>query len=111
MRRVGDLLGPVAGALGLDEELRLARAMASWDRLVAELVPAAAGSTKLLAIQPPTLVVSADAPIVAQELNLQASELLRAFERAPGGSRLLALRVVVRRPGPARPPGDHGLPR
>ncbi len=111
MRRLADLLPETAAALGLQEELRLSRAMASWDRLVAELVPAAVGATHLLAIQPTTLVVSAAAPIVAQELRLQASELLRAFERTPGGCRLLELRVVVRRPGSDRPSGAPRLPR
>ena len=107
MRRVGDLLGETAAALGLEGELRLSRAMASWDRLVEELVPAASGATHLLAIQPTTLVVSATAPIVAQELRLRAPELLAAFERAPGGSRLLELRVVIRSAGSSSAPGDR----
>ena len=102
MERVGDLLPEMASALGLEEQLRFSRAMASWERLVEELVPGAAGASELLAIQPTVLVVSASAPIVAQELRLRATEMLTAFERAPGGARLLELRVVVR-PRGARP--------
>jgi hypothetical protein len=76
--------------------------MASWRRIVAEHVPAAAGATELVAIQPGTLVVGASAPIVAQELRLRSTELLDAFSTAPGGSRARELRVVV------RPIGGHG---
>ena len=95
MRRLADVLPEVAGSLGLDEELRLARAMASWERLVSELVPGARGS-RLLAVQPPVLVVSASSPIVAQELRLRSRELLGAFATAPSGRRLSELRVVIR---------------
>jgi hypothetical protein len=96
MRRLGDLLPGMAASLGIEDELRLARAMSSWQRLVEELVPAAAGATELLALQPDALVVGASAPIVAQELRLRADELLAAFATAPGGRRLSVLRVVVR---------------
>lgn len=106
MRRVGELLPETAAALGLEDELRLARAMASWKRLVAELVPAAAGATELLAIRPAELVVSTSEPIVAQELRLRSGELLEAFAMAPGGARVLGLRVLLRSPqGGGRSPG------
>ena len=97
MRRVGDVLAGVASELGIDRELRVARQMAAWQRIVAERVPAAGGSSVLLSIQPPALVVSAVSPIVAQELRLRQSELLDAFGQAPEGQRLLELRVVIRR--------------
>ena len=97
MRRVGDVLPGVASELGIDRELKLARQMAAWQRIVAERVPAAAGSSVLLSVQPPALVVSAASPIVAQELRLRQSELLDAFGQAPEGLRLLELRVVIRR--------------
>jgi hypothetical protein len=95
MRRLGDVLPEVAGALGIDAELRRARQMAAWQRLVGELVPAAADSA-LLAVQPPALIVSAASSIAAQELRLRALDLLRAFAGAPEGVRLSELRVVVR---------------
>ena len=38
-RRIGELLPGIAQQLGLEEELRSARAMASWKRLVEEQVP------------------------------------------------------------------------
>jgi len=41
-------------------------------------------------------VVSADDPITAQELRLRSSQLLTAFAGAPGGSRLLELRITIR---------------
>ena len=96
MRRVGDVLGGLAAELGIDGQLRLARQMAAWQRLVEELVPAATGSSQLLSIQPPALVVSAASPMVAQELNLRQVDLLAAFGRLPEGVHLLELRVVVR---------------
>ena len=98
MRRLGDVLPEVAGALGIEEELRRARQMAAWQRLVGELVPVAAGSV-LLAIQPPALVVSAPSALAGQELRLRSSELLRAFAGVPEGVRLAELRVVVRPAG------------
>lgn len=102
MRRVGDLLPGLASQLGLDPQLERALAIRTWERLVAELVPPAAGATHLLEVRPPELLVSADDPITGQELRLNADVLLRAFASAPGGSRLRELRVVVR---PPRPPG------
>ena len=111
MRRVGDVLSEVAGTLGVDGELRLARQMSTWQRLVAELVPRAAGATSLLSVQPPTLVVSAATPMVAQELRLRQSDLLAAFATSPEGIHLLELRVVLRPPAdrqglaPSRLPG------
>jgi len=99
MRRVGDMLGAVAAQLGIEDELRLARQMAAWQRLVEEHVPAASGDSRLLSLQPPVLVVSATSPVVAQELRLRQSELLAAFAQAPDGERLVELRVVVRPPG------------
>ena len=101
MRRLGDVLPAIASELGFDAELRLAVAMTSWERLVEKHVPAAAGGTVLLSVEPPSLNVSAISPIVAQELRLRSDELLSAFASAPGGSRLLELRVLVRpRRGP-----------
>lgn len=99
MRRLGDVLPDIATRLGIEPQLRLSRQMATWRRLVAELVPAAAGDSELLSIQPPDLLVSAASPIVAQELRLRAPSLLDAFATSPDGVRLLELRVVVRRFG------------
>jgi Dna[CI] antecedent DciA-like protein len=96
MRRIGDLLPTAAASLGLEEELRFARAMAGWERLVAERVPPAAGRTRLLAIRPAELVVSTSQAIVAQEIRLRSGELLEAFAALPGGARVPDLRVVVR---------------
>ena len=110
MRRLGDLLPPAAQALGLEEPLMRGRAMAAWSRLVAERVPAAAGSSTLLDLRDDgTVVAAADSPIVAQELTLRTDELLAAFAQAPGGRHMRELRVVVRPPKPrARPPGPTG---
>ena len=97
MRRLGDVMPDVARALGLGEELRMARAIATWETLVQELIPAATGATALRRIDGETLVVDASAPIVAQELRLRADELLAAFSTAPGGARVRDLRVGIRR--------------
>ena len=97
MERLGDLLPDTARRLGLDEEMRLLRAIQTWSALVAERVPAAAGSTRLVRIDGFALVVEADAPIVAQEIRMRSSELLAAFRAAPGGLTASELRVGVRR--------------
>ena len=105
MRRVGDMLPEMAKELGIADELRLSRQMVAWERLVGEHLPAAAGTSKLLSVQPPALVVSAADPRIALELRLRQAELLAAFAQAPEGVHLLELRVVVRPPGgPARLP-------
>jgi Dna[CI] antecedent, DciA len=104
--RVGDLLPEAARRLGLEDELRLARAIATWDALIAERVPPAAGSCRLVRIEPDAIVVAADEPIVAAELRMRALELLDAFAAAPAGARARHLRLLV---GPASSPGtDRG---
>ena len=75
MTRIGDLLPDAARGLGLEDELRLSRAMATFERLVAERVPAASGACRVVRIEGFAVVVEADAPIVAQELRLRAPEL------------------------------------
>ena len=97
MERIGDLIPEAARQLGLEDELRLARATATWDALVAELVPAAAGATRLVRLAGPALVVEADHPIVAQELMIRSGDILAAFASAPGGGPARELRVTVRR--------------
>lgn len=106
-RRVGDLLPGLAAQLGLDQELRDARAMAAWQRIVEEQVPAAASSSRIVAIRPPAILVSADDPATGQELRLRSADLLDAFASAPGGLRLRELRVTV---GGA-PQGNRGAAR
>ena len=91
--RVGDLLPEAARALGLEDELRLARAIATWDAIVAERVPPAVGACRLVGIEPDALVVETDEPIVAAALRQRAIELLAAFAAAPGGSRARVLRL------------------
>lgn len=97
--RVGDLLPEAARRLGLEEQLRLARAITTWDALVAERVPPAVGACRLVALEPDTVVVEADEPIVAAELRMRATELLAAFAAAPGGARARFLRLA---PGAGR---------
>ena len=91
--RVGDLLPDAARALGLEDELRLARAITTWDALVAERVPPAVGACRLVALERDAIVVEADEPIVAAELRMRALELLGAFAAAPGGARVHELRL------------------
>jgi hypothetical protein len=103
--RIGDLLPAAARGLGLEDELRLARAITTWDALVAERVPPAVGACRLVRFEPDAIVVAADEPIVASELRMRASELLDAFAAAPGGRRARFLRLVADpagRPGPPR---------
>lgn len=96
LRRVGDLLPDAARELGLEEQLRWARAAVAWERVVEERVPGAAGGSRPTRLEGGgTLVVEAAAPIVGQELRIRADELLEAFAAAPGGIRAERLRVVV----------------
>ena len=99
MVRLGELMPDAARALGLEDELRLSRAMATFEALVSERVPAAAGSCRVVRLDGFSMVVEADAPIVAQELRLRGSELLAAFAAAPGGVGARELRVHVRPAG------------
>ncbi len=92
--RIGDLLPEAARALGLERELRLARAVTTWDALIAERVPPAAGACRLVRLDDDAIVVAADEPIVASELRMRATELLEAFGRAPGGARVRFLRLT-----------------
>ena len=48
MVRLGDLIPDAARALGLEDELRLSRAIATFEAIVAERVPAAAGSCRVI---------------------------------------------------------------
>jgi hypothetical protein len=95
MTRLGDLIPDAARSLGLEDELRLARAIATFEALVAERVPAAAGACRVVRLVGFALDVEADAPIVAQELRLRAPELLAAFAAAPGGVAATEMRVRV----------------
>ena len=100
MTRIGDLVPDAARALGLEDELRLSRAIATFEAIVAERVPAAAGACRVVQLEGFALDVEADAPIVAQELRLRGRELLEAFTSAPGGVGVRDIRVRVRRTGP-----------
>ena len=97
MSRIGALIPEAAARLGLADELRRARLLATFDAIVAERAPAAHGACRALRVEGETLVVEADAPIVGQELLLHGEELAAAFRTAPGGAPVRRLRVAVRR--------------
>ncbi len=100
MVRLGDLIPDAARALGLEEELRRSRAMATFQAIVAERLPSVTGACRVTHFEGFALDVEADAPIVAQELRLNQAELLAAFAASPGGNGVRQLRVHVRRSGP-----------
>ena len=102
-QRLGDLLPAAARALGLEAELRLGRAISTWDALVAERVPPAVGSCRLVGLEADAVIVQTDEPIVAAELRIRALELLAAFSAAPGGTPVRHLRLIGRR---GRDPGE-----
>ena len=102
MTRIGELLPDAARGLGLEDELRLSRTMATFDRLVAERVPTVAGACHVERIDGDTIVVEAMAPIVAQELRLHVPELLTALSGSRGGAGIREIRVVVGRAGAPR---------
>lgn len=98
VHRIGDLLPDAARALGMEEELRWARAGIAWEAVVARLVPGASGGSRPVRVDADgALVVEAAAPIVGQEIRLRSDELLEAFAAAPGGIAASRLRVVVAR--------------
>jgi hypothetical protein len=97
MSRIGDLMPQAAARLGLEDELRRARFVATFDAIVAERAPAAHGACRAIKVDGDTLVVEADAPIVGQELLLHGDDLTSAFRTAPGGYPVRQLRVTVRR--------------
>ncbi|HJP89620.1 MAG TPA: DciA family protein [Candidatus Limnocylindrales bacterium] len=97
MQRIGDLMPAAAAGLGLQDELRKARFVSTFDAIVAELAPAAHGACRALRVEGETLVVEADAPIVGQEVLLHAGELAAAFTRAPAGLPVRQVRVTIRR--------------
>jgi len=95
LERLADLLPEAARQLGLEDQFELAAAMSAWEKVIAEKVPAASGSCRLVAFQQGVASVEADEPIVAQELRLRAPELLTAL-RANMTAPLRQLRVSVR---------------
>jgi hypothetical protein len=97
MSRIGELMPTAAARLGLADELRRARLLATFDAIVAERAPAAHGACRAIRIEGETLLVEADAPIVGQELLMHADALTGAFRAAPGGAPVRLLRVTVRR--------------
>jgi len=101
MERIGDLIPETARRLGLEEELRRARAITTFAAIVEERAPAAAGACRLVRVDGFSLVVEADAPIVAQELRIRSTELIEAFAASPGGLKAREMRIRVRRGDPA----------
>lgn len=97
MSRIGDLMPTAAARLGLEDELRRARFLATFDAIVAELAPAAHGACRAIRVDNEILLLEADAPIVGQELLLHGDEIAAAFRRAPGGALVRQVRVTVRR--------------
>ena len=97
LERIGDLIPEAARRLGLDDELRLARAMSTWSAIIEERVPPAAGAARLVRLDGFALIIETDHPIVAQEIRLRATELLAAFAAAPGGYAAREVRTTVRR--------------
>jgi hypothetical protein len=96
MRRLSELLPEAVAALGIGDELVAARRGRTFESLVEELVPAAAGHCTLVELRPPQLVVRADDAATAQELRLNGSVLLAAFRPDGGIAQPTELRVIVR---------------
>jgi predicted nucleic acid-binding Zn ribbon protein len=96
MQRIGELIPAAARHLGLEEELRTARARSTWEAIVGERVPAAAGECRLMGLDGLALLVEVDSPMVGQELRLRSAVLLAAFRAAPGAPPATSLRIRVR---------------
>ena len=101
MVRLGDLIPDAARALGLEDELRLSRAIATFEALVAERVPAAAGACRV----DPARGVHARRRGRRADRRPGAAAPRRASSwppsrPRPGGVGARELRVHVRRGGP-----------
>ena len=108
--RVGDLLPDAARGLGLEDELRLARAIATWDALVAERVPPAVGRVPARRARAATRSsCAADEPIVAAELRMRATGAARGVRRGAGW-RARALRCGSSRTTPGGPDSPEPEP-
>ena len=95
MERLADLLPGAAREFGLEEQLEQARLASAWLSTVAERVPAAAGSCRLVDLNQGIATIEADEPIVAQEIRLRTPELLAAL-RATARTPVRQLRVTTR---------------
>jgi predicted nucleic acid-binding Zn ribbon protein len=95
MERLADLLPETARQFGLEDQLEQARAAAAWLRIVAERVPAAAGSCRLTELSQGIATIETDEPIVAQEIRLRSPELLRIL-RGEVGASLRQIRITTR---------------
>jgi hypothetical protein len=95
LERLADLLPSTARTYGLEEQLEQARAASVWLSIVAERVPAAAGSCRLIDLRQGVATIEADEPIVAQEIRLRSLELLAAL-RATARTPVRQLRVTTR---------------
>jgi hypothetical protein len=95
MERLGDLLPETARQFGLEDQLEQARLAAAWLSLIADRVPAAAGSCRLIGFSQDVATIEADLPIVAQEIRLRSPELLAALRNSAHVS-VRQLRVLTR---------------
>ena len=95
MEPLADLLPETVRMFGLEEQLAQARVAAAWLKLLADRVPAAAGSCRVIELRQDVATIEADVPIVAQEIRLRAPELLAALRAATRVS-VRQLRVVTR---------------
>ena len=94
MTRIGDLLPDAARGLGLEDELRLSRAMATFEAIVAERVPAAAGACRVLRIEGSTSSSRPTRRSSPRSSGCGATELLDGVCRLAGRHRR------ARSPGP-----------
>jgi hypothetical protein len=95
MERLADLLPGTARQFGLEDQLEQATAAAAWLAIVAERVPAAAGSCRLTDLRQGVATIQTDEAIVAQEIRLRSPELLAALRRSVR-TPLRQLRITTR---------------
>jgi hypothetical protein len=100
---VGEILPGTAAGLGLTDELRLARLMATWSAIVAEYVPAASHACRVIGVEGRDIVIEADHPQIGQEIHLHEQDLLAGLSAVPGGSGIRRLRVRVGGPRDGTP--------
>ncbi len=91
----GDVLRRTAKSLGLEPAVRLVDAREAWESIVGSSL---AKASRVVSFRGGVLVVSAEHPLVAQEIRMRRGEILAALGRH-AGTPPVRLQVIIRPKG------------
>lgn len=100
MRPLGGTLRRVLRALGLEEELARADAVAAWPAVARDVIGSDADRTRAVRVEGHTLVVAVPTAQWAAEIRLRERDLVR---RLPPAGRIERIRSVPGERSPERP--------